>query len=80
MLVQSMFQDTFFKAIFLFFFFLFVASKGGKRSRRTESEREREWRRRRYRGHDEIMKKNTEFGGLWLNVAEEINGASGYTS
>lgn len=42
MLVQSMFQDTFFKAIFLFFFFLFVASKGGKHSRRTESERERE--------------------------------------
>lgn len=37
MLVQSMFQDTFFKAIFLF-----VASKGGKRSRRMESESERE--------------------------------------
>lgn len=64
---ESMFHDTFFKAIFFFLFPSFPwhrCAKEGKRSR-TERERERDESRRvvaPVSGH-EIMKKKTEFGG-----------------
>lgn len=67
MLVESMFHDTFFEAIFFFFSFFpwHRCAKEGKRSR-TERERERERDESRVvapvSGH-EIMKKKTEFGG-----------------